>query len=294
MLAGPAQILDRRAGRGHGDHAREQVGAVAGGAQVVGDVRAPAAARRATSQFEWSMSETSTSNSPDSAISWKTRGKTTRSSSIAQQSAGLPTSVKFGNSCLIRARQLVRQELQRDPRLLGLVGEVLALAARVGDGADPPAAGRRGPREHLEVLQPGAEVVAADGVVVPQHRRERPVGSDQRAGVRERRPGAHLGRADLEHDGDLAGLGDPPQRLLERRRPAHGLQEQADHAALRILREVRRHVGDVGDGLVSCGDDGAESDPRAERDQDLADRAGVRQRRDRAAGEVLGQRPDPR
>ena len=49
------------------------------------------------------MSDTSTSNSPDSAISWKTRGKTTRSSSIAQQSAGLPTSVKFGNSCLILA-----------------------------------------------------------------------------------------------------------------------------------------------------------------------------------------------
>ena len=50
------------------------------------------------------MFETSTSNSPDSAISWKTRGKTIRSSSIAQQSAGLPTWSKFGNSSVIRAR----------------------------------------------------------------------------------------------------------------------------------------------------------------------------------------------
>ena len=56
------------------------------------------------SQWLWSMAETSTSNSPDSAISWKTRGKTTRSSSIAQQSAGLPTWVKLGNSAQMRAR----------------------------------------------------------------------------------------------------------------------------------------------------------------------------------------------
>ena len=56
------------------------------------------------SHTEWSMAESRTSNSPDSAMSWKVRGKTTRSSSIAQQSTGLPTWTKFGNSAAIRAR----------------------------------------------------------------------------------------------------------------------------------------------------------------------------------------------
>ncbi len=63
----------------------------------VGSCRSPP-----TSQWLWSFADTSTSNSPESAISLSTRENTTGYSSIAQQSTGLPTCVKLGNSCLSR------------------------------------------------------------------------------------------------------------------------------------------------------------------------------------------------
>ena len=189
--------------------------------------------------------------------------------------------------------EIVGEELERDAGLLGLVGEVLALAARVGHGADAPAARGLDPREHLEVLDPLAEVVDPDRVVVAQHRRERAIGADQRAGVGECGLGAEIRRADLQDDRGLAGLGQQPQRLLEGRGAADALDEQAHHPGCVVLREVGDEVGDVGDRLVAGRDHGAEADPRAERDQDLADRARVGQRRDRAADELGVQAADP-
>ena len=55
--------------------------------------------------------------------------------------------------------------------------------------------------------------------------------------MRERRLRAELRRADLEHDRHLARLGQPAQRGLEGLRPAHGLEEEADHAGGRVVGE---------------------------------------------------------
>ena len=245
------------------------------------------------SQWLWSIADTSTSNSPDCAISSNTRGKTTRSSSIAQQSTGLPTWVKFGNSAVMRARSSAENRRSGIPACSALSAKYSPSPPELVTAPMRRPRGGRRAGEHLEVLDPLAEVVDPDRVVVAQHRRQPAVGPDQGAGVRERRLGAQLGGADLEHDRDLAGLGQALQRGLERGRPAHGLEEQPDHLRRRVVREPGHEVGGVDHRLVAGRDDGAEADPRAERHQDLADRAGVGQRRDRPGHERRVQAADP-
>ena len=114
------------------------------------------------------------------------------------------------------------------------------------------------------MLEPDGEVVAADGVVSPQHGGEHLIGPHHRARVCEGCVRTHLRGTDLEHDCDLARLGDPAQRLFERFWAADALGKQPDHPAIGIVREVAHHVGDVGDGLVAGRHDGAEADPGAE------------------------------
>ena len=116
------------------------------------------------------------------------------------------------------------------------------------------------------------EVLDLDCAVAAQHRGERAIRADERARVRERRPGGRLRAPDLEAGDGLVRLGAAAERVDERVRAPHGLEEEPDGARLGILGEEAKVVGRVRHGLGARGDDAADSDAAAEGEERVRDR----------------------
>ena len=134
----------------------------------------------------------------------------------------------------------------------------------------PPA-----PPEDLERLDELVEVADLDRRVAAEHGRERAVGADERARVRQGGPRGRLRAAHLEAGDGLARLGARAQRVDERLGSAHGLEEEPDRARVRIVGEEGEVVRRVRDRLRTGRDDAAQPDTAAEREERVGDRAGL-------------------
>src|SRR5262249_4529286 len=127
------------------------------------------------------------------------------------------------------ARELVGQRDERKPCRLAVVREECALAARLRDRGDPRPARRPATApEYLERLDELGEVRDPGRADAAAARGDRGARAGDRAGGGGGRAGSRLRAADLEADDGLAGVGEAIERLGERRRTPHRLEEQAD------------------------------------------------------------------
>ena len=187
---------------------------------------------------------------------------------MAQQSSGFSGCVKLGKASTRRAWSAL-SKARTECRLLAVIGEQPALAARLRYGRDAQATRPAAPAEHLERLQQLVEVAHLERAVVAEQRRER---------ARRR-----LGAADLEADDGLAGICRARQRRGERVRAPDRLDEQPDRARAVVLGQEADEIRHVARELAPGRDDRAIADARPAGQERLADGPRVRD-----AGNVPG------
>nr|WP_246456098.1 hypothetical protein [Nocardioides mesophilus] len=184
--------------------------------------------------------------------------------------------------------------LEGDAGGVGSVREQPALAAGLGHGAQPDTAQGTRTAQELQRLGELLEVLDLDHAVAGEGRGERGSGPDDGARVGQGDPGSGHRSADLETDHRLSPLSALAQGLDEGRRATNRLQEQPDGAGRGILGEVVEEVGDVSSDLAPRGDDRTEADPGPHRGEGLGDGPRLRDDRDAAGQERVGQGTDPR